>query len=102
MDILIKIVQFLLSLTLLVVVHELGHFIAARIFRIRVEKFYIFFNPWFSLFKFRRGQTEYGLGWVPLGGYVKIAGMIDESMDTEQMAAPPNPTNSGRNRPGSG
>lgn len=91
MDILIKIVQFLLSLTLLVVVHELGHFIAARIFRIRVEKFYIFFNPWFSLFKFRRGQTEYGLGWVPLGGYVKIAGMIDESMDTEQMAAPPKP-----------
>ena len=91
MDILIKIVQFLLSLTLLVVVHELGHFIAACIFRIRVEKFYIFFNPWFSLFKFRRGQTEYGLGWVPLGGYVKIAGMIDESMDTEQMAAPPKP-----------
>jgi len=66
----------------------MGHFIMARVFKIRVEKFYIFFDPWFSLFKFKRGNTEYGLGWLPLGGYVKIAGMIDESMDTEQMKQP--------------
>ncbi len=91
MEIAIKIVQFLLSLSLLVIVHEMGHFLAARLFGIRVEKFYIFFNPYFSLLKFRRGGTEYGVGWVPLGGYVKIAGMIDESLDTEQMAAPPKP-----------
>ncbi len=89
MDILIKAVQFFLSLSLLVAIHEFGHFIAARIFKIRVEKFYIFFDPWFSLFKFKRGDTEYGIGWVPLGGYVKIAGMIDESMDKEQMSLPP-------------
>lgn len=91
MDILIKAIQFFLSLSLLVAIHEFGHFIAARIFKIRVEKFYIFFDPWFSLFKFRRGDTEYGIGWVPLGGYVKIAGMIDESMDKEQMQLPPKP-----------
>lgn len=91
METIIKIVQFLLSLSLLVIVHEMGHFFAARLFGIRVEKFYIFFNPRFSLLKFRRGGTEYGLGWIPLGGYVKIAGMIDESLDTEQMAAPPKP-----------
>ncbi|MFI3286330.1 MAG: RIP metalloprotease RseP [Rikenellaceae bacterium] len=88
MDILIKAIQFFLCFTILVGIHEFGHFIAARIFKIRVEKFYIFFDPWFSLFKWKRGNTEYGLGWLPLGGYVKIAGMIDESMDKEQMAQP--------------
>lgn len=91
MDILIKVLQFFMSLSLLVAIHEFGHFIMARIFKIRVEKFYIFFDPWFSLFKFKRGDTEYGLGWLPLGGYVKIAGMIDESMDTEQMKQPVQP-----------
>lgn len=88
MDILIRIIQFFLCFTILVGIHEMGHFIMARVFKIRVEKFYIFFDPWFSLFKFRRGNTEYGLGWLPLGGYVKIAGMIDESMDKEQMKQP--------------
>ncbi|MBQ3259738.1 MAG: RIP metalloprotease RseP [Alistipes sp.] len=91
MEIFIKVVQLFMSLSLLVAIHEFGHFIVARIFGIRVEKFYIFFDPWFSLFKFKRGDTEYGLGWVPLGGYVKIAGMIDESMDTEQMKQPVQP-----------
>ena len=91
MDIVIKIIQFFISLSLLVAIHEFGHFIMARVFKIRVEKFYIFFNPWFSLLKWKRGDTEYGLGWLPLGGYVKIAGMIDESMDTEQMKAPGKP-----------
>ncbi len=91
MEIFIKVVQLFLSLSLLVAIHEFGHFIVARIFKIRVEKFYIFFDPWFSLFKFKRGDTEYGLGWIPLGGYVKIAGMIDESMDTEQMKQPVQP-----------
>ena len=88
METLIRIVQFFLCFTILVGIHELGHFIMARVFRIRVDKFYIFFDPWFSLFKFRRGHTEYGLGWLPLGGYVKIAGMIDESMDKEQLKQP--------------
>ena len=88
MDILVKIIQFFLCFTILIGIHEMGHFIMARVFKIRVEKFYIFFDPWFSLFKFKRGNTEYGLGWLPLGGYVKIAGMIDESMDTEQMKQP--------------
>jgi len=91
MEIAIKIAQLLLSLSILVVFHELGHFVAARIFGIRVEKFYIFFDPWFSLFKFKRGHTEFGVGWLPLGGYVKIAGMIDESMETETMKQPPQP-----------
>ncbi len=91
MVIAIKITQLLLSLSILVILHELGHFIAARSFKTRVEKFYLFFNPWFSLFKFKKGDTEYGIGWLPLGGYVKIAGMIDESMDTEQMKQPPQP-----------
>ena len=91
MEIFIKIIQFFLCFTILVGLHELGHFLMARVFRIRVEKFYIFFDPWFSLFKFRRGNTEYGLGWLPLGGYVKIAGMIDESMDKEQMKQPVKP-----------
>ena len=91
MEIAIKVIQFFMSLSLLVAIHEFGHFIMARIFKIRVEKFYIFFDPWFSLFKWKRGDTEYGVGWLPLGGYVKIAGMIDESMDLEQMQAPEQP-----------
>lgn len=91
MEIFIKVVQLLLSLSILVIFHELGHFIAAKVFKTRVEKFYLFFNPWFSLFKFKKGETEYGMGWVPLGGYVKISGMIDESMDVEQMKQPPQP-----------
>ena len=91
MDVLVKILQFLLSLSILVMLHELGHFVAAKIFKVRVEKFFIFFNPWFSLFRFKRGETEYGMGWLPLGGYVKIAGMIDESMDLEQMKEPAKP-----------
>ena len=91
MEIVIKVIQFFMSLSLLVAIHEFGHFIVARMFKIRVEKFYIFFDPWFSLFKWKRGDTEYGVGWLPLGGYVKIAGMIDESMDLEQMKAPVQP-----------
>ena len=91
MELVIKITQFVLSFSLLVIIHELGHFLFARMFGIRVEKFYLFFNPWFSLCKFKIGKTEYGIGWIPFGGYVKIAGMIDESMDTEQMAQPPQP-----------
>lgn len=88
--IIVPTLQFFLSLSLLVVIHEFGHFLFARIFKIRVEKFYIFFNPWFSLFKFKpkNSDTTFGVGWLPLGGYVKIAGMIDESMDTEQMKRP--------------
>ena len=91
MDILIKLAQFLLSLSLLIVLHELGHFIPAKLFKTRVEKFYLFFDVKFSLIKKKIGETEYGIGWLPLGGYVKIAGMIDESMDKEQMALPPQP-----------
>jgi regulator of sigma E protease len=91
MVILIKVVQLLLSLSILVIFHEFGHFLAARIFKTRVEKFYLFFDPWFSLFKFKKGDTEYGVGWLPLGGYVKISGMIDESMDKEAMKLPPQP-----------
>ena len=91
MEILIQILQLLLSLSILVVVHEFGHFAAAKIFKTRVEKFYLFFNPWFSVFKFNYKGTEYGLGWLPLGGYVKISGMIDESMDKEAMKKPPQP-----------
>ena len=83
--------QFILSFSILVVLHELGHFIPARIFKCRVEKFYLFFNPWFSLWKKKIGETEYGFGWVPFGGYVKISGMIDESMDKEQLKLPPQP-----------
>ncbi len=89
--ILIKTIQFLLSLSLLIVLHELGHFIPAKIFKTRVEKFYLFFDIKFSLFRKKIGETVYGIGWLPLGGYVKIAGMIDESMDTEQMAQEPQP-----------
>lgn len=88
---LIKAAQLILSLSILVVLHELGHFIPAKIFKTRVEKFYLFFDVKFSLFKKKIGETVYGIGWLPLGGYVKIAGMIDESMDTEQMKQPPQP-----------
>ncbi|MFC6098354.1 RIP metalloprotease RseP [Flavobacterium qiangtangense] len=91
MEIVIKLSQFLLSLSLLIVLHELGHFIPAKLFKTRVEKFYLFFDVKFSLLKKKIGETEYGIGWLPLGGYVKIAGMIDESMDKEQMALPPQP-----------
>lgn len=91
MDILIKAGQLFLSLSILILLHEFGHYIAARMFKTRVEKFYLFFNPWFEIFKFKKGETEYGLGWLPLGGYVKIAGMIDESMDKEAMKLPPQP-----------
>lgn len=91
MEILIKASQFILSLSLLIVLHELGHFIPAKIFKTRVEKFYLFFDYKFSIFKKKVGETVYGIGWIPLGGYVKISGMIDESMDTEQMALPPQP-----------
>ena len=91
MDILTKIIQFFLCFTILVGIHELGHYIMARVFKIRVDKFYIFFDLGFSLFKFRRGHTEYGLGWLPLGGYCKIAGMIDESMDKEYQKQTPQP-----------
>ncbi len=91
MVILIKVAQLLLSLSILVIFHEFGHFLAARLFKTRVEKFYLFFDPWFSLFKFKKGDTEYGVGWLPLGGYVKISGMIDESMDKEAMKLPPQP-----------
>lgn len=91
MEIVIKLSQFLLSLSLLIVLHELGHFIPAKLFKTRVEKFYLFFDVKFSLFKKKIGETVYGIGWLPLGGYVKIAGMIDESMDTEQMKQEPQP-----------
>ena len=91
MEFVIKISQFLLSLSLLIVLHELGHFIPAKLFKTKVEKFYLFFDVKYSLFKKKIGDTEYGIGWLPLGGYVKIAGMIDESMDKEQMAQPPKP-----------
>jgi regulator of sigma E protease len=83
--------QFVLSISIIVVLHELGHFLTAKWFKCRVEKFYLFFNPWFSLFKKQIGETEYGLGWIPFGGYVKISGMIDESMDKEQLSRPPQP-----------
>ncbi|MEA5130072.1 MAG: RIP metalloprotease RseP [Proteiniphilum sp.] len=90
---LIKALQLILSLSILVVVHEFGHYIFARMFKIRVEKFYLFFDAGFALFRYKpkNSHTEYGVGWLPLGGYVKIAGMIDESMDKEQMAQPPQP-----------
>ena len=91
MVILIKAAQLILSLSILVIIHEFGHFIFSKAFKCRVEKFYLFFDPWFSLFKFTKGETEYGIGWLPLGGYVKISGMIDESMDKEQMKLPAEP-----------
>lgn len=90
-DILIKAAQLILSLSILVVLHEFGHFLPAKLFGVRVEKFYLFFDPKFSLFKTKHGDTEYGIGWLPLGGYVKLSGMIDESMDKEQMSKPAEP-----------
>lgn len=87
----VKAAQFILSFSILIVLHEFGHYITAKWFGCRVEKFYLFFNPWFSLWKKKKGETEYGLGWIPLGGYVKISGMIDESMDKEQLKLPAQP-----------
>ncbi|MEQ1745979.1 MAG: RIP metalloprotease RseP [Saprospiraceae bacterium] len=93
MDTIVNISQFLLSLSLLIILHEMGHFFPARWFKTRVEKFYLFFDfaPFNSLWKTKKGETEYGLGWLPLGGYVKISGMVDESMDTEALKQPPQP-----------
>ncbi|MFM7901605.1 MAG: site-2 protease family protein, partial [Bacteroidota bacterium] len=89
---LIMAAQLILGLSILVALHELGHYLAARAFGIRVEKFYLFFDAWgYKLFSFKRGDTEWGIGWLPFGGYVKISGMVDESMDKEQMAQPPQP-----------
>ncbi len=91
MEVFVKIAQLIVSLSILIVLHEMGHFVLSRIFKVRVEKFYLFFDAGFSLFKKKIGDTEYGIGWLPLGGYVKISGMIDESMDREQMKKPPQP-----------
>lgn len=92
MDLLLtQVPQLILCLALLIVLHEMGHFLPARWFKVRVEKFYLFFDPWFSLWKKKKGETEYGVGWLPLGGYVKLSGMVDESMDKEQMSKPPQP-----------
>lgn len=91
MDVVVQIAQFIAIISLLVVLHELGHFIPAKLFKTKVEKFYLFFDVKYSLFKKKIGETVYGIGWLPLGGYVKIAGMIDESMDKEQMKLPPKP-----------
>jgi len=91
MEILIKVGQLVLSLSILIILHELGHFLPAKWFKTKVEKFYLFFDPWFELFKKKIGETEYGIGWLPLGGYVKIAGMVDESFDTEQLKQEPQP-----------
>jgi len=90
---LLKAFQLIVSLSILVLIHEFGHFIFARLFKVRVDKFYLFFDPWFSLFKFKpkNSETEYGLGWLPLGGYCKISGMIDESLDKEALKQPPQP-----------
>ena len=87
----VKAIQLILSLSLIVIVHEFGHYLPSKIFKCRVEKFFLFFDPWFALFKKKIGDTVYGIGWLPLGGYVKIAGMVDESMDKEQMSQPPQP-----------
>lgn len=91
MELAIKIFQFILSISILVILHELGHFLPAKWFKTKVEKFYLFFDPYFSLVKKKIGETEYGIGWLPFGGYVKIAGMVDESMDTEQLKQPAQP-----------
>jgi len=91
MEILIKALQLILALAILIIVHEMGHFFFARLFKTRVEKFFLFFDAWFALFKKKIGDTVYGIGWLPLGGYVKISGMIDESMDLEQLSKPPQP-----------
>lgn len=86
-----KVLQVLASFSLLVLIHEFGHFLFAKLFKVRVDKFYLFFNPWFSIFKFRIGETEYGMGWVPFGGYCKIAGMVDETSDSEDLKSEPQP-----------
>ncbi|MDD5151043.1 MAG: RIP metalloprotease RseP, partial [Flavobacterium sp.] len=91
MGTLIQIAQLILCLSFLVILHELGHFLPAKYFKTKIDKFYLFFDPWFSVVKKKIGETEYGIGWIPMGGYVKIAGMIDESMDKEQMALPAQP-----------
>ena len=91
MDFWIKATQLILSLSILITLHEFGHYFAARLFKIRIEKFYLFFDPWFALLKKKIGDTEWGIGWLPLGGYVKIAGMVDESMDKDQLAQPAKP-----------
>lgn len=91
MEYVIKLIQLILSLSILVLIHEFGHFFFARLFKTRVDKFYLFFNPWFSLFKYKKGDTEYGIGWLPLGGFCKISGMIDESLDRNQMRSEPQP-----------
>ncbi|MEY8758084.1 RIP metalloprotease RseP [Chryseobacterium tongliaoense] len=91
MELAIKLFQFILSISILVILHELGHFLPAKWFKTKVEKFYLFFDPWFSVVKKKIGETEYGIGWLPFGGYVKIAGMVDESMDTEQLKQPAQP-----------
>ena len=91
MTVLIQALQLIASLSILVMIHEFGHYLFARLFNTRVEKFRLFFDPWFAIWKKKIGETEYGLGWLPLGGYVKISGMIDESMDKEQMKQPPQP-----------
>lgn len=87
----LQVTYLLFSLSILVILHEFGHYITAKWFKCRVEKFYLFFDPWFSLVKKKIGETVYGIGWLPLGGYVKIAGMVDESMDKEQLKQPPQP-----------
>ena len=87
----VKAAQLILSLSIIVIVHEFGHYLPAKIFKCRVEKFFLFFDPWFALAKKKIGETVYGIGWLPLGGYVKISGMVDESMDKEQMSQPPQP-----------
>src|ERR1700712_1850166 len=87
----VKAAEFIVSFSIIVVLHELGHFLPAKWFKCRVEKFYLFFNPWFSLAKKKIGETEYGLGWIPFGGYLKISGMIDKSMDKDAMKLPPQP-----------
>ena len=89
MDLLITIAQFMLSLCILIILHECGHFFPAKWFKTKVEKFYLFFDPYFSLFSIKKGETEYGIGWLPLGGYVKIAGMVDESFDTDALKEEP-------------
>jgi regulator of sigma E protease len=92
MTVIIMIAQMLLGLSILVLLHEWGHFVTARAFKIRVEKFYVFFDAWGKkLFSFKKGDTEYGIGWLPLGGYVKITGMVDESLDTAQLKNVPEP-----------
>ena len=93
MDIVVKIAQLILALSILVFIHELGHFLFARLFKIRVDKFYLFFDWGWRIFKFKpkNSDTEYGIGWLPLGGYCKIAGMVDESMDTDSLKKEPQP-----------